>query len=157
MKGCVPWARGPRAKALRLLGAAALLCVASLAHGQQQGKFVWEEFGGRVESARTVTALGSDLLGDSISLANCELSFDATDVSIPGNGSLPVEVPRSYKVLNRKEYFSDKAFADRHISLRAAYVMKDQLKALWDAHTAKAWRSAWGSGYVMPGRAASRS
>ena len=51
-----------------------------------------------VESAQNLTALKSDLFGDSISLYNGKTEFVATDVDIPGNSSLSVSVQRRFNV-----------------------------------------------------------
>ena len=51
-----------------------------------------------VESAQHMTALKSDLFGDSISLYNGKTEFVATDVDIPGNSSLSVRVQRRFNV-----------------------------------------------------------
>jgi hypothetical protein len=78
----------------------------------QTGKFPWEDFDKRIKASQTVTPLGPDFAGDQVSLSNGALSFAATDVSLPGNGSLPVAFSRSFDVKNRKEYGSQEMLAD---------------------------------------------
>lgn len=67
----------------------------------QTSKYPWDEYEKRIESAKQAAALKSDLFGDQVNLANGGLSFSATDVSIPGNNTLPVGISRSYSVQNR--------------------------------------------------------
>ncbi len=50
-----------------------------------------------------VSMLGTDLFGDSISTYNGALSFLQTDVSIPGNSSLPVSVSRRFLGVSEME------------------------------------------------------
>lgn len=71
------------------------------AAAQTPTKYPWDEYDKRVESAKQAAALKSDLFGDQVNLANGGLSFSATDVSIPGNNALPVNISRSYSVQNR--------------------------------------------------------
>ncbi|WP_368564801.1 wall associated protein [Pseudoxanthomonas sp. UTMC 1351] len=78
----------------------------------QDGRYTWEEFGNRVKASGKVQPLGPELFGDQVSLSNGALSFSATDVSIPGNGSLPVAFSRSFSVSNRKDYRNDATLAD---------------------------------------------
>lgn len=61
------------------------------------GKEPWEEYGKFISNQIAVTALGPDLFGDEVNLANGALSFSATDVSLPGNSKLPVAVRRTFK------------------------------------------------------------
>jgi hypothetical protein len=82
------------------------------AQGSAPGQYNWEEFGKRIKASQTVSPLGSNMFGDGVSLSNGALSFSATDVSLPGNNSLPVAFGRSYSVFNRKDYISDGMLAD---------------------------------------------
>lgn len=68
------------------------------------GKAPWEEFENRLKTSQSVGALGDDLFGDTVSLANGGLSFAATDVEIPGNTGLRVAFGRRYTVYNHWEY-----------------------------------------------------
>ncbi len=90
-----------------------LLMALSPAALAQGGKALWEEYDKHIHSRTAVTALGPDLFGDNVDLASGALSFSATDVSVPGNNALPVQVGRSLKVTNRGVYFqNDLPFAD---------------------------------------------
>lgn len=68
------------------------------------GKAPWEELENRLKTSQSVGALGDDLFGDTVSLANGGLSFAATDVEIPGNTGLRVAFGRRYTVYNHWEY-----------------------------------------------------
>jgi RHS repeat-associated protein len=61
-----------------------------------------EEYGKHVAAASRTAPLGSDLFGESVSLYNGQTEFSVVDVSVPGNGALPVEFRRRYKVENRE-------------------------------------------------------
>jgi hypothetical protein len=58
----------------------------------------YQEYRKLVESAQNLTALKDDLFGESISLYNGKAEFSVTDVSLPGNNSLPVEMRRRFSV-----------------------------------------------------------
>jgi RHS repeat-associated protein len=62
------------------------------------GKQPWEEYAKFISNQTAVTSLGPDLFGDQVNLQNGALSFSATDVSLPGNSSLPVAIRRSFSV-----------------------------------------------------------
>ncbi len=68
------------------------------------GQYDWEEFGKRIKKSQEVPALGPELMGDHVSLANGALTFRVTDVSLPGNNTLAVEFSRSYSLFNRRDY-----------------------------------------------------
>ncbi len=52
---------------------------------------------GQIERAsQNVTALGADLMGDQVNLYNGALEFAQTDVSLPGNNTLPVAIGRRH-------------------------------------------------------------
>ncbi|MFY1080042.1 hypothetical protein, partial [Escherichia coli] len=59
------------------------------------GNFVWEEFPDRIAKAEKVSALGPDLFGDKVRLANGELGFEITDIDLPGNNALEVKLTRT--------------------------------------------------------------
>ncbi|MEZ0469587.1 RHS repeat domain-containing protein [Luteimonas salinilitoris] len=92
---------------------------AALFHGPvvAQDKEVWEEYGKRVERSREVSPLGPDLLGDQASLSDGSLSFQATDVDIPGNSALPVSFSRKYAVTDRSGRYRDSPLADWDIDV----------------------------------------
>ena len=45
-----------------------------------------------------ITTLGSELFGDQVNLFNGALSFEQTDVQLPGNSALPINLTRRYAV-----------------------------------------------------------
>ncbi|MGE4071147.1 MAG: RHS repeat-associated core domain-containing protein [Lysobacterales bacterium] len=91
---------------LALLG----LMVFGAAHGQEL--YQWDSYEKRIDSARTVQALGADAFGDSVSLQNGALSFSVTDVDLPGNNALPVRFTRTYSVSNTRGQVQNKMLAD---------------------------------------------
>lgn len=56
------------------------------------------EYRKRVESAQTITALTSELMGESVSLYNGATEFRAVDIDVPGNNALPVQMARRFKI-----------------------------------------------------------
>ena len=46
----------------------------------------------------TIGSIGSDLFGEQVDLYNGQTAFDVTDVTIPGNGTLPVALGRRLDV-----------------------------------------------------------
>ena len=90
-----------RTPAVRLLCGLALSLAGLMslpAAAQSDGKAPWNSYGDRIKGSQEVSPLGPDLFGDQISLSNGGLSFTATDVSIPGNSSLPMALTRRYQV-----------------------------------------------------------
>lgn len=57
----------------------------------------------RLRAAQEVAPLKSDLFGDSISLYNGAVEFAVTDIDLPGNNGLPVQLRRRFKVETTKE------------------------------------------------------
>ncbi|HIE5096732.1 TPA: wall associated protein [Stenotrophomonas maltophilia] len=101
------------------VAAALLLPVMATTAGAQNttGNFVWEEFPDRIAKAEKVSALGPDLFGDKVGLANGELGFEITDVDLPGNNALEVKLTRTYDVVSRKVYFPEAMLADWQIKV----------------------------------------
>lgn len=95
---------------LRAFGLLSGLLVLGAAHAQEQ--YQWDSYEKRVDSARTVQALGSDAFGDSVSLQNGALSFTVTDVDLPGNNALPVRFTRTYSVTNTRGQTNNQMLAD---------------------------------------------
>lgn len=54
----------------------------------------YQEYRKLIETAQNLTALKDDLFGENVSLYNGQTEFSITDVSIPGNSALPVEMRR---------------------------------------------------------------
>ena len=77
--------------------------------------FAWDDLGARLKASQEVSALGPDLMGDRISLSNGALSFVVTDVSLPGNSAIPVELIRRLEIKDRKGVAMDGMLADWQI------------------------------------------
>ncbi len=58
----------------------------------------YQEYRKRIEAAQNMTALKDDLFGESVSLYNGKTDFRVTDVDLPGNNSLPVQLQRRFSV-----------------------------------------------------------
>jgi hypothetical protein len=101
----------------RIALAALLWSHALMAAAQEPGRFAWETVADRLNASKAVSALGPNFAGDQVSLSNGALSFQATDVSLPGNGSLEVAFSRSYSVRNRKDTVTDEMLADWSVDL----------------------------------------
>ncbi len=101
----------------------AVLCTAlfgtwsAVAQTTTPANFVWEEFSDRISKTEKVTALGPDLFGDNVRLANGELGFEITDITLPGNNALEVKLTRTYDVVSRKTYTPDAMLADWQIKV----------------------------------------
>lgn len=65
---------------------------------------VWQDYSKLISERTAVGTLGPALMGDQVSYYSGVLSFNHTDVSIPGNNGLPVEIRRSYSVRARNGY-----------------------------------------------------
>ncbi|GEM_PF-5202292 len=98
---------------LAAIGASNALAADSLP--ANDANFAWDELGRRLTASQKVAALGPDLMGDEVSLSNGALSFSVTDVSLPGNSALPVEVKRQFAVKDRKDILNDGMLADWQI------------------------------------------
>lgn len=85
--------------------------------GAQDSNKPWEEYSDLIKSKTVVGALGPDLFGDQVSFSSGVLSFNATDVSVPGNFSLPVAISRSFTAENRRGRINESPFADWEIEL----------------------------------------
>lgn len=57
-----------------------------------------DEYSRRVSAAHQIQSLGDDLFGDHVNGFTGTATFQVTDVAIPGNGGLPVEFRRVYRV-----------------------------------------------------------
>ena len=58
----------------------------------------YQEYRKHIESAQTLTALTDGLMGDSVSLFNGATEFAATDINLPGNNALPVQLRRRFSI-----------------------------------------------------------
>lgn len=61
-----------------------------------------QEYDKTIQSARVVGSLGTDLFGEKINFYTGATSFSATDVSLPGNSNLPVQLGRRLIVKSRE-------------------------------------------------------
>jgi hypothetical protein len=77
-------------------------------------KKYWEEYDKLVDRSKSIVALSADdALGDSLDLYTGTLSFSTTDVSIPGNHALPVNVTRKLQIVNTEgQGFGNRVFGD---------------------------------------------
>ena len=55
----------------------------------------------QIKAPGAISKLGADLFGDRVNLYNGSLEFTQTDISIPGNSALPVEIGRRFTTGNR--------------------------------------------------------
>ncbi len=78
--------------------AVSVLCAQQV---QAQDAQPWQEYGKKVSTAQTVTALDGGSFGQTVSLYDGSTSFAATDISILGNNALPVALGRRYAVEDR--------------------------------------------------------
>lgn len=87
----------------KLLFALALLAVSAQSTAQ---KLPWEEYDKQIQARGAITAHGPQLFGDEVELSSGALSFSVTDISIPGNHSLPVALTRTTTIVD----WNDRAF-----------------------------------------------
>ncbi|WP_434212831.1 RHS repeat protein [[Pseudomonas] boreopolis] len=80
---------------LHRFGAATVLCAWM---GQLGAVEPYQEYRKRIEAAQNMSALKSDLFGDSVSLYNGKTDFLVTDIDLPGNNGLPVQLSRRFSV-----------------------------------------------------------
>ena len=60
-----------------------------------------DEYAKRIKATEVVNPLGDDLFGDSVKLFDGSVTFAATDIRIPGNNALPVELRRTLDLQDR--------------------------------------------------------
>lgn len=83
---------------MSVLAAAWLPHLAGAQQTHYDGVDPYEEYGKRIKSAQGISPLGDSVFGDNVSLYNGATTFQATDVSIPGNSALPVALAREMVV-----------------------------------------------------------
>lgn len=89
--------------------ALALLCTCVIPFSvyAQGANLPWQEYDRLVERGREIAPLDTgSMFGDQVDMYTGALSFSATDVSIPGNSSLPVAITRKLAVYDRRHYGS---------------------------------------------------
>ena len=64
----------------------------------------WNEYDKQVKGSGEIAPLGPDLFGDQVEFYKNTLSFSVTDISLPGNFSLPVSLTRRLSVTDRYTY-----------------------------------------------------
>lgn len=78
-------------------GALLLAMLTMLAATQKAMALDWgEEYAKRIKATELTQPLGDSTFGEQINLFNGTVSFSATDISLPGNNTLPVELKRIY-------------------------------------------------------------
>lgn len=65
---------------------------------QSQAVEPQHEYRKRVEASQSISRLGGDLMGEVVSLYNGATEFTATDIDVPGNNPLPVQLTRRMKI-----------------------------------------------------------
>jgi len=66
--------------------------------GQAAAIEPYQEYRKHIESAQNLTALKDDLMGESVSPYNGQTEFAVTDISLPGNNALAVQLRRRFSV-----------------------------------------------------------
>ena len=80
-----------------------LVVLVTTAHAQStMDAEPYEEFGEHLRAAQEVTPLKSNLFGDQVSLYNGATEFDVTDINLPGNSGLPVQLRRRLVINDRR-------------------------------------------------------
>ncbi|KRG71055.1 hypothetical protein ABB29_04335 [Pseudoxanthomonas dokdonensis] len=74
----------------------AVVAIAAIPHAKAIEPYV--EYRKQVEKAESIDALKPDLMGEQVSLYDGSTRFEVTDISIPGNNSLPVQLVRSWSI-----------------------------------------------------------
>lgn len=82
---------------------ALLVPLSASASTNYSGVDSYEEYGQRIHKSQSVSPLTDTLFGDSVSLYSGQTTFDATDVSIPGNNALPVALSRRLEIVDHRE------------------------------------------------------
>lgn len=86
-------------------------------HAEDNSKVLWEEYEKSIKNRESIAVQGPTLFGDAVNLSNGALSFSITDVSLPGNNALPVQITRKYSAKRWKGLVHDEAFADWSLAL----------------------------------------
>jgi RHS repeat-associated protein len=71
---------------------------------------VTQDAAGLIRASQSIAAYGSEMFGDSINLYTGAFSMTQTDVSLPGNSALPMQVSRSFSP--KESTVTDGAFGD---------------------------------------------
>ncbi|HRP71437.1 MAG TPA: RHS repeat-associated core domain-containing protein [Luteimonas sp.] len=74
----------------------------------QDGIQPYVEYRKRIETAQNISPLDHGLFGEQVSLYNGSTAFSVTDIDVPGNHALPVQLTRKLAVeLQPQNYFSE--------------------------------------------------
>ena len=93
----------------------------------------------RLNEARTVAPLSVDtLFGDEVSRFDGTAEFQATDISIPGNDSLPVELRRTLKIDDRSKINGNHYGGFAEWDLDGHYLVSEEANG-------KGWRPSGGT------------
>ena len=85
---------------MRLMECVAFLFAILVSGGAIAG-LPWQEYDQQLEEKRKIAQLHTDsMFGETIDLYSGALSFSVSDISLPGNNGLPVEIRRSYTVFD---------------------------------------------------------
>jgi len=86
------------------------------------------EYDKKIKASQDVGVLGDGLAGDSVNFYTGATSFNATDLSIPGNNGLPVAVSRSYSV----EFARQRAVAKGNATTKEIFSSVQRAFGDWD-------------------------
>lgn len=118
----------------RVLALLVLMLASSVAHGLPGETSIYDEQGKLLRGSESVSSLGPDLFGDQTNLYSGSLEFVQTDVSLPGNSALPVDVSRRFTVgVNgiRNGHFGD---WDLEIPRAHGVFARTRLSSGWNAN-----------------------
>ncbi len=76
----------------------ALMLMSGAAHGVPGETSIYDERGKLLRGSESISWLGPDLFGDQAKLYAGSLEFVQTDISLPGNSALPVDISRRFTV-----------------------------------------------------------
>ncbi len=95
--GLISYPRAAMAGKGLLLGVVALCVLAPVGVSAQIVPTWRQEYDKRLKYGDLVEPLKGEIFGEQVNLYDGSISFKATDVSIPGNGSLTMTLGRSYR------------------------------------------------------------
>jgi YD repeat-containing protein len=80
-----------------------------------------EDYNKKIQSAQMVSPMSGDSFGESVSLYDGTVTFSATDIDVPGNSGLPVQLSRYFKVMNRRGEYGLPGLADWELDTPRVY------------------------------------
>ena len=93
---------GGRTKLVASWLAAWALLLPCFAFAQYNGVDAYEEYAQRIRAAQAVAPESDSIFGDNVSLYSGATTFEVTDVSIPGNSTLPVALRRIFVIQDHR-------------------------------------------------------